>query len=204
MLAVAPQDTELCFDLLPSMGTDELRGEFARVLGLTARNLVYLAAVWKELESRGVDLSGLRSGLIAYLPHIASGAVSPEAVVRFAGSPPMLRAITSLPLDQQRRLAEGEPVKLVVKQGDAFTHRMLPAHALTQPQVKLVFGERRMRSEAEQIAILTRPPIEAVPRKPVLKGQVVVDRMAGTVRIGRNIVPASDVIDALRTAGLVK
>lgn len=188
---------------IPAMDTDELRAELARALSITARNLLYLAAIWKELDSRGVDLSGLRSGLTAYLPLIASGKVLPEVVVQFAGSITLLRAVTGLPPEVQRKLASGESVSVAVRYNGAITHRMLPPAALTARQVRQVFAPTHIRTEAEQLAHLSDPPAVESPRKPVTMGSVVVDRQAGTVRIGRVIAPVEDVLKALRAAGLV-
>ena len=43
--------------------TAELRAGLAQALEVTARHLTYLAALWRELERRGEDLSGLRGGV---------------------------------------------------------------------------------------------------------------------------------------------
>lgn len=199
--STAPIGSDL--DRIRGMDTATLREELASALKITARQLVYLAAVWKELESRGEDLSALRTGLVAYLPHIAAGTVVAEAVVAFAGNHVLLRAVTALPPEEQKRLAAGASVRLVVKQGEQFTHRMLPCSALTASQVRQVFAPRAVRTEAEQIALLedTATPWKA--GRPVKRGNVVADRKTGTVRIGRSEAPAKDVIDALKKAGMV-
>ena len=94
----------LDLERLRTISTEQLRAELAQALGLTARHLLYLAAVWRELERRGEDLSDLRSGIGVYLPAIAAGSVLPETVVRFAGKPTLLRAVAALTPDEQRRL----------------------------------------------------------------------------------------------------
>jgi hypothetical protein len=88
--------------------TDELKAELARLLGFTAENLLRLAVVVAELESRGEDLSDLKIGLLPLLRSIAAGTLLPEVVVRFAGQPRALKAVGALPLDEQRRFASGE------------------------------------------------------------------------------------------------
>jgi hypothetical protein len=186
-----------------SMETQDLRAELAAALTWTAQRLMHLAAVWAELDRRGEDLSALRSGLVYYLPLIAAGQVAPEAVVQFAGSRTLLRAVTALPIDEQRNLAAGESVKLAVKQGDQFTHRMLPAHALTSTQVRQVFGDRAIRTEAEQIALLSATAPAYEPKKPVRVGDITVDPKAGTISFGRAKRKADDVIQAMKRAGMV-
>lgn len=184
---------------IADMTTDDLRAELATALGLSARSLLRTAAIWAELERRGEDLSPLRSGIMAYLPLIAAGAVLPETVVLFAGSQTHLRAVASLPADQQRRIADGEPVPMAVNQGGQFTFRLLPVHALTASQVRQVFGERCVRSEAEQIALLTAqsPDPAAGPGRPPKRGKATADRKQGLIRVGRYEVPAADALAAL-------
>lgn len=196
---VQPDDED--FD---SWEPERLRQELVAVLGWTADRLRRLARIWAALERKGEDLSALRSGLVYYLPLIASGQVLPEAVVRFAGSQTLLKAVTLLPIEQQRKLADGDSVKVVVKQGDGFTHRMLPVHALNYAQLKQVFADRSIRSETEQIALLSAPKGKSKPGKPVQFGKAVVDVVAGTVRIGKSIAAIEDVIGALRSAGKVE
>lgn len=66
----------------------------------------------------------------------------------------MLRAVSSLTPDEQRKIVDGEPVLVVERNGDRFDTRMLPAHSLKWHQVKQVFADRHLRTEAEQIAYL--------------------------------------------------
>jgi len=184
-------------DRLQSLDTPALRAELASALGLTSRHLLYLAAVWSELERRGEDLSDLRSGIGVYLPLIATGQVLPETVVRFAGQPTLLRSVAGLPIPEQRRLADGEPIALVVRQGDSYTHRMLPAHALTAAQSRVVFGDRTIRSEAEQIALLTSALPRDKPGRSPKRGKLRADRERGVVLLGRRALNPADLLDAL-------
>lgn len=183
---------------LKALDAPALRAELTSALGLTSRHLLYLAAVWSELESRGEDLSDLRSGIGVYLPLIATGQVLPDIVVRFAGQSALLRAVAALPLPEQRRLADGNPVPLVVRQGDGYTHRMLPAYALTAAQSRQVFGDRTIRTEAEQIALLTdRPTGPTKPGRSPKRGKFRADRERGVILLGRKPLHPGDLIAAL-------
>lgn len=102
-------------DALSTMGTADLRAELSRALRLTVEHLVYVAAIWKELESRGQDLSELRRGIGAYVAAIASGAVAPEVVVAFAEQPGTLRKVAALSIDRQKAIAAGAPIPVVEK-----------------------------------------------------------------------------------------
>lgn len=135
--------------------TARLRSELTRALTLTAAGLAYLATIWNELTRRGEDLSDLRSGLATYLPLIANGTLAAEAVVQFAGQRGLLNRLAHRPIDEQRRLAAGEPVPVVV--GDE--ERMLAARQLTMRQIAIVFDdEGRVRTPIEQRQALAGRP----------------------------------------------
>jgi len=147
---------------IAALDTPRLRAELSRALTITAHGLAYLAAVWAELERRGEDLSDLRSGLAVYLPAIAAGRLAPEAVVQFAGQSTLLRRVMSLPVDEQRRLAAGEPLPVVVATPDGeLVERRLPARALAARQIAQVFddyGRVRTPIEQRQVAQQQRRP----------------------------------------------
>jgi hypothetical protein len=82
---------------------------------LTSEYLLYLAAIWGELERRGEDLSDLKRGIGKYLPLIASGSVLADTVVAFAGEPATLRAVAALPPKEQERIVRGGGVGHLVK-----------------------------------------------------------------------------------------
>lgn len=159
------------------MTTEELRSELARAIRVTAETLVYLAAIWEELERRGEDLSSLRSGVSAYLPMIASGRADPAAVVAYAGQPTLLRAITQMPLEEQARLAAGGDVPLVIldENGNRATKNIAPV-MLSAAEVRRVFAPGAIRSPQEQARILEaqqtrrRPPKRLSPSIAALSG----------------------------------
>jgi hypothetical protein len=170
---------------------------------MSVRGLVRAARAWAKASALGVDLSRFRGGTFHFLPLIAAGVVAAEAVLAFSGLKNKLRAVTALPPADQKRLAAGAPVKLVVRHGDEFTKRQLPVSALTDTQVKQVFGDRCIRTEQEQIALLESVPIVTLPPKAVTTGRVTVDRSQAVVRIGTNSAPITDVIEALRKGGVL-
>lgn len=146
-----------------TLDTATLRAELSRALTITAHGLAYLAAVWAEPERRGEDLSDLRVGLAQYLPAIAAGRIAAEAVATFAGQSTVLKRVARLSLDDQRRLAAGEPVPVVSASADGqYTERSLPLRVLTAPQVATVIDEfGRIRTPIEQRQHLrqtARPP----------------------------------------------
>jgi hypothetical protein len=129
----------------------ELREELVRQMSFTAAHLVRLATIVAELERRGEDLSDLRIGMMRYLRLIALGQLVPEVVIRFADSPLLLNKILTLPLSDQARLAQGEPVKMIVYRDGKLDHLMVDPLKLVSDQVRMVFGPGVIKDEAAQI-----------------------------------------------------
>ena len=199
MLATLEAPAPIGYDLakLADMTVEQLRGELAAAIAVTSRHLLYLAAVWSELERRGEDLTEIRSGIAVYLPLIAAGTVVPEVIIRFAGMQETLRAVTGLPPDVQRKIANGDPVQLVVREGTGYTHRLLPVHSLGVGQLRQVFADHHIRSEAEQIAILSRAaPVAKEGRAPA-RGKARANKAKGVVQVGHRAVEPADLLAAL-------
>lgn len=135
--------------------TEILREELARALEITAENLVWLARLWNELEMRGEDLRQLRGGLRNFLPLIASGKLDAQAAVQFAGNLTMLRALSGLPLEDQRRIVGGQKLTLVEYRGDEVVTRSISPDDMTSKMIRQVFTTGRVRSEEEQRLIVT-------------------------------------------------
>ena len=189
---------------LGSMSNEQLRGELARALTLTAAQLRYLAVIWRELERRGEDLSELRTGLAIYLPQIAAGQLTPDAVIRFAGQPSVLRAIATLPTDEQERMARGETVDvLTVGEDGSYSAVPLPAHTLTPAQARLVVGPGKLRSPTEQRAVLESARLAASQRqlsRAVDAPRVRYDPKTDKIRVGKTSASVAEVVKALAAA----
>lgn len=124
-----------------TMTTVQLRDELSRALEITSRHLVHLAAVWRELETRGEDLSHLRSGLWTYMPMIASGKLLAETVVKYAGHAMLLRRMAALPIDEQRRLMSDDQVPVLRRDGDRWIEASVPLGRLTAPEIGQVLTD---------------------------------------------------------------
>jgi len=186
---------------LESMTTDELRAELSRSLAKTAAELLRLAKIVRTLEERGEDLEDLKIGLLNYLRLIAYDQLAPEVVVRFGGSPLTLRMVASLPLPDQRSLASGGSVTLVVKRPDGvFDKRLADPAKLTPGQLRQIFGRNQLRTEQEQILLLEdrREP----KTKEKAKNQTISpDKKRGGVVVGRKFIPTGKVLEALADLG---
>lgn len=143
------------FANLADLSTDDLRKELAQALEVTADNLVWLARLWRELERRGEDLRELRTGLRNFLPLIADGKLDAQAAVQFAGNLTMLRALGSLPIAEQRRIAAGGTVKAVLVRDGEISIKAMRADEMRAGMIRQVFATGRVRSEDEQRLIVT-------------------------------------------------
>ena len=183
--------------------TDHLRAELARVLKISARDLLYLAAIWKELERRGEDLSDLKRGMGVYLPMIAAGVLDAEIVVKYAGHRMLLNAIAALPVSTQKTLVDGRPLPLVMySENDGWASRDVPIGAMTVAQIKQVLDGGRIRTADEQFERLAKAGTKELRRRKAAHA-VRVDRKTSELIIGRARVPLVKVIKTLHSAGLL-
>ena len=139
---------------IQAVPSHDLRRALAQAIGITAKTLAYLAEIWRELERRGEDLSDLRSGLMLYLPLVASGRLEPELVVRCAGQTMLLRAASELPLDQQRELLR-TGAQIATTDADrqsVVVHK--PLERLSAAEVRRLFSMGRVRAAQEQMQML--------------------------------------------------
>lgn len=152
---------------LSRVPTDDLKKQLAESIGVTARTLSQMAAIWTELESRGEDLSALRGGLMSYLPLIAEGRLDPELVVRAAGQATLLKAASALSIADQRDLLEnGLPVFDVDKEGQ-FVERRVPVENVGMMEIRRAIAADHIRTPAEQ-ARLAAPARDRKDRRGVI------------------------------------
>lgn len=183
---------------LAAMPTDKLRSELAHGLTLTAVTLTKLGMVWAELERRGEDLSDLRIGIARTLPLIAAGRLAAEAVVAFAGRPMILRALEGVPLELQRRLADGEPIPIYLPGSDG--PQSLPLARIPSAAITRVIADGIVRTPSEQrMAMRTK---KRIPEH--RKYKIVVDREARTIRVGKMVLPIASILAAMAEAAGAK
>ena len=202
---------------LKRQSTTSLRDLLVEQMSLTAGHLLRLSWIIRVLEERGEDLSDLRLSILPYLRLIAYGQILPEVVVRFAAYPLLLGKVSTLAEPDQRRLANGENVRLVVpivaattspteqqqsqQQQQLYTHRMVDPTKLTGEQIRQVFGKVGLRSDAEQISILdtkrANPKTLSQRDVPPKRGKVRADRQRKGVVVNRTFVQLADVLEAV-------
>lgn len=160
------QMTTLKTTELQSLDTKSLKKELGRSLEMTAKHLTYLAAIWRELESRGEDLSELRHGLAAYLPMIAHERLDANLVIRYAGQKTLLGALSNLPIDEQRAVSESGYVTLVKLDNEGQRQEIqTPLSKLSAGDVYQAFSETGLRSSDDQFRLLDRRANRSIPAK---------------------------------------
>jgi hypothetical protein len=134
---------------LATKTTDELRAALATSLTLTAQHLVHLSAIWTELESRGEDLSELRTGISVYLPLIARGDLNAQLVIKYAGQTMLLRHMAELPKEDQDRLVIDDTVTVVDYRDGEFIETSMAASKIDARLLSQVFQKGILNSEKQ-------------------------------------------------------
>lgn len=181
---------------LTSLSSEDLRRELQSAALGVAQQLLRLAAIIRVLEERGEDLSDVKVGMVRYLRRIAYGQVLPEIVTTYADYPLLLNRLTTLPLPDQERIAKGESLAVMIQTASGPDTRLVAPMNMTAEQVYQVFGDGRVRSDAEQASYLdsrsSRPTKIAIKRKSARA-----DHNRGGLVIGRSFVSLPDVLDAI-------
>ena len=168
----------------------------------------YLASVWRELERRGEDLSDIKSGLISYLPLVAAGRLQPEAVVHFAGRAMLLKRISTLPPQQQLALVNGERIPVVIELDGELVEKQLQADEIPSQLLNQVFTDGGVRPVTEQqllaaVKMSTKSKREEKKSSRGRRPKVQIDTSRDLIKAGKAELRLSDVLAALRQAGLM-
>ncbi len=136
---------------IKSLSNEQILAELQALIGDTLQKLQRIVPLWRELQDRGLDLSHLRKGICFYVPLIIQGKVDAAMVARLASHAGLLRQAALLPMADQRRLAAGQKVKvLLARRREAPVAVEKDPLDLSGPQVRQVFGPQGIRSIEEQ------------------------------------------------------
>lgn len=202
---------------MAGLSVDDLYREFADGLTLSARGIKKMALAWNQLKELGAVMPELSGEVAAYLPAVAAGTILAETVWHCGPKKSLFNIAAALPVEEQQRyIADHEPVPVAVKEGDAVTYVMRPITALDSKQHKQVFGwcktdhgKRRIIPADEQVAKLRAE----VPRSrgvPIAKHVETADYKitprsdgTGVIRFKRpGTMLISELVAALRKAGV--
>lgn len=185
---------------LRAMDTEALREELYNAIGITVRAIKHVAAIWTELEARGEDLSDVRFALASYMRPVQSGRLLPEAVAQLAGRRRTLDLVATLPVDDQRRLIEGQAVEVVKGQDETVEKNL---DQMTFSETAAVIRDGMIRTVDEQRLALKRMGERRPRRRRGRKPRIAVDGDNATVTVGTVTVALDDLVASLRAAGVL-
>lgn len=155
-------------DGLGKCSDDEVKNVLKSCFALTVHAIQAAAIAVRELDRRGVDFSDVQVWMIGYIRAVGAGNLSASALMRFAGKRSLLNRIVTLPIQEQERLASGEPVDICISKNDSAKIDPLEMSA---EQISLVFPLGKRRSVSEQRAIMLTRDVE----KPTPKTRVTIE-----------------------------
>lgn len=191
-----PTDTDL-----DAMSEDELRQLFSRVYSATIDGIRVAAIVYAKMKERGIDIPGVGQLMSESLSLVAENALLPEIVFQLAGNPSLLKKVSLLPLTDQKKIANGEPLAVAEKDGDKYTHRMMAVTDMSPAVASQVFVGRSIRTLPQQIAFLKNlHPLNIVP-KWGKREEIVPDTTQNALRIRGRFYHPNDLASALESIG---
>lgn len=140
-----------------AMNPQERRTEYTMRFRRATIDVVEMAWIVRIMEEEGDDLSDLCIPNRDALRKITHGQLSPEAYLRFADRPSLLKKVSALTPVEQKKLANGQPVqKATLLPSGETDHRLRDPLLLKKEELNLVFAEDHIRTVPEQVAILER------------------------------------------------
>jgi len=138
-------------DDLDGMPSEDLIQKFRECLAGIATNYLVMARVILMIEKRDEDTTPLRCAIFDVLRKIAYGQLVPE-LITYIKDGATFRKLCSLPLPDQKRIANGEPLRVIEGVDDAgnFIARLVQFSAMTDFQKKQVFARDGLRTDEQQ------------------------------------------------------
>lgn len=170
-----------------SSDTQWLMSELKECLKITVYHVIKLAAIVRRLEECGCEIE-VDFSLLPYIRKVAYEQVVPELIVSLQGDQQLLSKAASLPIPEQRMIAENKPLKVMEIGGD---HRKVPPLSMTRREIRQVFGRDKIRSDAEQIGWLRDEQTKAAVHQKV-QSEVLVDQKKKGIVVNGTFVSAAD------------
>lgn len=178
-------------DSLNTLETNELYSIFAKLVTVSAITLKYMSAIWKELESRGEDLSDLRSGLAEWMPLIAEGKLAAETVIKFSGKRMLLQRLALLSIEKQIEIIGNPDISIVKEdQSQGFIVKNVNISRLGALEILQIFDEThcKIRTQKEQFEFLKKNKSD----KKTNKSTPTISLKGGYLKIGKSYVRANN------------
>lgn len=163
-----------------------LLAQLSEALAITTHHVIKVAALVRRLDECGVEIN-IDFTLIPLLRKVAYGQVLPELVVTLQGAESLLKKAATLPISDQAKIASNAPLTVMQTGGG---HRKVPPLSMTSREIRQVFANGELRSDAEQIGWLC----DEREKQQAAKGtaEIVLDRKRGGIVVNGILVTSSD------------
>ncbi len=201
-------------EMMPYQLPQKLQKEVARILAVTDPDVLFremrewvvlnvfqvvrLAAMLRLAEDKGWEIpEDIAHVPVASLRLIAYGQLDPSLFLALLGRPAFFRKAKALPLPDQAKIAQNEPLRVMQNKGD---YRMVPALSMTDAEIKQVFDGDRIRNDTEQVGYLlekeAKPSRSGIPEEGAL---IRTDLKRRGMMVGDCFVPLQMLIDCAET-----
>jgi len=187
-------------DQLQQLSTDELKKEFFSSLDITVRHFQHMANIWRILEERGEDMAQYRDGIAIYIEMIAHNRLDANLVVKYAGRKALLNALSRIPIDKQKDIAENDEIEIArIGDDDEISSEKVKLSLLPTADIYDVIDDKGIRSVAEQQRILVKREGKgkSKKRKQRKARKVEINSKEKTLQVGPTIVDLDKVVEAL-------
>jgi hypothetical protein len=182
------------------LSDDDLKVAFARCCGNYFESIVELAQCVQAADARGLDLSDVRLDIYPQIRRVADGAVLPEVVTMYGWKKTVYDRIAALSIAEQKKIVQdGHVPVLVLGANGETTTRMMSPTAMRPEQLRQVFADDHVRTDAEQAPFLDVKRIEARKQVPEAVKNYKIDKVLRKAKKGRLEI-TFDEIDALYKA----
>lgn len=133
-----------------AMSDQEIRDALHRSVELAEDLIIEMAAFLGVARDRGLDLSEFRMALFRALLRLADGATLPKIIFMFQNKGALLNKISMLPLCDQKKIADGQPLAVAEVVDGQIVERRIATHDLSYPEIRQVFDYGHIRTLDEQ------------------------------------------------------
>lgn len=113
-------------------------------------NIAKMALYVRRLDELGVEVA-IENSALPFIRLIAHGQLSANLYLALSGDGHLLERAMRLPMPMQERIADNEPLRVMLDSGD---HRMVRPLDMTRNEQRQVFHGKRLRTDAEQVGWL--------------------------------------------------
>ncbi len=182
--------------ILASSDRSELLKQLKTSLEISVEHVVRLAALIRRLEELGVQIE-IEIPALPFIRKIAYGQMVPQLFVSLQGAQRLLEKTASLPMPDQKNVAENKPFRVMELGGD---YRLVPPLSMTSREIQQVFYRGQIRDDASQVGWLREHSRKAVKCREE-PAEIKLDRKRGGIVIDGRFLSASELAHYLAELG---